>query len=144
MEPTWKKGEMVEVNASAYRWAEPKRWDVVVFDPPAEAVPGVGGAKGMGAWAFRVVGLPGDTVEFDGPQMLINGKPAQVPARMSGVSYKATTASGRPDGPNAPKYPYVVPDDKYFVLGDNADHANDSRLWGGLSRVRILGKVLGK
>ncbi len=55
MEPTIKKNEIVNVEFNAYSSAPPNRWDVVVFEAPL---------KNQGQWMKRVVGLPGEVVDF--------------------------------------------------------------------------------
>ena len=142
MEPTIKAGETVRVQMDAYQASSPQRWDVVAFKPPLHSMPAGSNTDDLGIWTFRIVGLPADTVSFDDVGLLLNGTyPLDRPLSIEKIQYKKTTASGLPDGPRSPGYPITVPADHYFVLGDNPDHANDSRLWGVLPRENILGKV---
>jgi signal peptidase I len=77
-----------------------------------------------------VIGLPGDRVEIDRGQVIVNGKPlaeTYVPDDYRDhQSYAART----------------VPPDDYFVLGDHRSSSNDSRNWGYVDRKYIYGKAV--
>jgi signal peptidase I len=67
-----------------------------------------------------------------------------MPERMSGIKYLSPDHTAYSNANSTITFPYVVPADHYFVLGDNSANANDSRFWGGLPRSNILGRVKGK
>lgn len=141
MEPTIKADELIKVDTGAYATSSPRRWDVVVFTPPLHAAPAASNADELGIWTFRIVGLPGDVVSFDETGLLINGAvPSDRPSSIEDIQYRKMAASR----PRSPTYPYTVPGGEYFVLGDNTDHANDSRFWGSLAKTNIIGKVRDK
>jgi signal peptidase I len=145
MEPTIKADETIQVQENAYRSSRPQRWDVVAFTPPIYSVAAASKTDDLGIWIFRIVGIPGDIVSFDDAGLLINGTtPSDRPSLIKSIQYKETTASGVPSRPRSPSYPFTVPDGQYFVLGDNPDHANDSRVWGPLPWSSILGRVENK
>jgi len=145
MEPTIRPDERIQVQMNAYWFSPPRRWDVVVFTPPVCSVPAGTVFADLGIWTFRIVGIPGDVIAFDDTQLLINGSaPGDRPYEIRNIQYKKTTAAGVPERWCSPTYPLTIPEGQYFVLGDNPDHANDSRAWGLLSRERILGKVAKK
>jgi len=145
MEPTIKADETIQVQMNAYRSSTPQRWDVVAFTPPVHSVAAGSNTDNLGVWIFRIAGLPGDIISFDDAGLLINGNsPSGRPSLIQNIKFKKNTASGAPSAPRSPTYPFTVPDGQYFVLGDNPDHANDSRLWGSLPRESILGKVKNK
>jgi len=145
MEPTIRPDERIQVQMNAYRSLPPQRWDVVVFTPPMRSVPAGTVFSDLGIWTFRIVGTPGDIITFDDTQLLINGSvPSDRPSEIRHIQYKKTTAAGVPERWCSPTYPLTIPEGQYFVLGDNPDHANDSRSWGLLPRERILGKVAKK
>jgi signal peptidase I len=90
---------------------------------------------------MRVIGLPGEMVEVRDGGVVVDGLLLSPPAQLSGVRYAAATDSKPPP---RMAYPFQVPGDSYFVLGDNAAHAFDSRFWGALPRENILGWVRDK
>lgn len=131
MLPTIKKDEVVTADMSAYAKASPARWDVVIFTEPKTGQP----------WCARVVGLPGENLDIQTQGIFINGKNTPLPAHLTNVSYLPTIA-GAPPGSVA--FPFQVPAETYFVLGDNTTNSYDSRFWGPLPASNILGKVIGK
>ena len=135
MEPTIKRGEVITVDSGAYSSTGPSRWDVIVFEAP----------KGhSGHWASRVVGLPGETVAIKSGELLINGRIEVIPGHVKISGYLEPKPNKALSGSGPVTFPYTVPPDTYFVLGDNVANALDSRYWGGLEASKVLGKVSGK
>ena len=161
MMPTLLVGDFILVNKYAYGIrlpvlntkvidiGEPERGDVVVFRYPKD--PSVDYIK-------RVVGLPGDRIGYYNKILHINGKPvAQVPAGVyvgkgSGVSMSGAGKRREQLGdvqhqilvmPRTPglEGEYVVPDNEYFVMGDNRDNSNDSRYWGTVPEQNLVGRA---
>lgn len=135
MEPTIKAGEFVEVNFAAFKTKSPERWDLVAFEGPID---------GKHIWLKRIVGLPGEEIDFDANGLLINGKSVSSPSKLGLAPYtlhrKKTTGLKL----SAPEFPYKVPAGSYFVMGDNVENSLDSRYWGALESHKIVGKVAGK
>ncbi len=76
----------------------------------------------------RIVGLPGETIEFRDNRVYINGK-------LLDESYtQSPTVSFDGEGPK------VIPANHYFMLGDNRTNSSDSRLWGTVARELVYGK----
>lgn len=107
-----------------YPFHPPLRGDIIVFNAPT-----AGSDK---PFIKRVIGLPGETVSVRDGQVLING-------RTLDEDYLGSTATswpGRPDG-----YELVVPEDHYFVLGDNRNNSTDSRSFGPVPMDSVIGKA---
>jgi signal peptidase I len=140
MEETLQIGDRVIVNKLAYRLGDPSRGDVVVFEPETfeqESVPrkvarnlleSIGLRTPESDLIKRVIGLPGDTVEIRDNHVVVNGTPIDEPYL-------------RPDLVMPDQGPWVVPEGFYFVMGDNRDHSNDSRVFGAIARDRIVGRA---
>jgi len=163
MKPTILEGDYVYVNKLAYdlkvpfttwhlaEWGAPRRGDIVVFYSPKDGT----------RLVKRAVGLPGDTVELRDDQLIINGLPVEykpIDAELlhdvtanerAGSVYATEELPGREhmvEGiPNAPAIrtfgPYRVPENCYFMMGDNRDNSFDSRYFGMVPRNRILGRA---
>lgn len=132
MSPTTAPGEKVTVDYSAYAFSQPKRWDVVAFEPP-------GGSNQT--WVFRVVALPGERVDFASNGIAVNGRPLGLPLEITNVTYLSMDVMGRR---SMVPSPYLVPMSSYFLLGDNSRNASDSRFLGAIPRTNIVGRVRGK
>ena len=130
MDPTFQHGEYVMTDKLSYRFNNPQRGDVVVFKAPTSAQC----PEGAGCdFIKRIIGLPGDTVEVKDNHFYLNGELLAEPYLDSSVVTKPYnyTLNG----------PVMVPQNSYFVSGDNRPHSSDSRLWGPVSRDDIVGKV---
>lgn len=157
MMPTLLAGDFILVNKFAFGIrlpvlntkildsGEPQRGDVAVFRYPEE--PSV-------AYIKRIVGLPGDRLEYRNKQLFVNGEPVPqqaVPtspqARLNGYEIRQE-ALGKVNhliqisqGGDDLYRNYVVPPGHYFVLGDNRDNSRDSRFWGPLPEANLIGKA---
>ena len=100
----------------------PTSGDIIVFRPPINESQN---------FVKRIIGLPGDRVQIvrDGT-VFVNGLPQDEP-------YVIEDPSDPPQQPGE----WVVPEDSYFVLGDNRAQSADSRDWGTVPRDHIIGKV---
>jgi signal peptidase I len=117
MEPTIYDGQGVMKFRVAYWFGSPQRGDVITFDHPQEE-------RGL---IKRVIALPGEWVQVTKDYVYINGEPLEEPYIK---------------GENRPVYPRTqVPEDSYFVMGDNRSHSTDSRVWGMVPRENITGRA---
>lgn len=126
---------------------EPGRGDVVVFRPPHDP---------LRNYVKRIVGVPGDTLSMRNKTLVLNGVPRDEPyahhlggrgdAAHPGMGWQSDhlVARGRRGHPYVPSRdnwgPIVVPEGRYFVLGDNRDNSEDSRYWGFVDRETIRGQ----
>lgn len=161
MMPTLLVGDFILVNKFSYgirlpvlnrkiiENGAPEKGDIIVFRYPEN--PSVDYIK-------RVVGAPGDHVAYQSKVLYINGKVAkQQPVGiyngvgggavmtgsreniedLNGTSHHILTMSGRPDM----NFEFIVPENEYFVMGDNRDNSRDSRFWGTVPDRNLVGKA---
>lgn len=157
MEGTLLVGDFLLVNKAAFGasipgfgfevpgFDEPERGDVVVFHPPHEP---------QKNYVKRIVGAPHDTIEMRDKRLYRNGAPVEEPyaryvdrsgdAVHPGMRWQSNhlIASTRTRyEPTRDNWgPIVVPEERYFVLGDNRDNSEDSRYWGFVARDQIRGR----
>lgn len=124
MEPNFHDGEYILTNKYEYRFADPKRGDVVVFKSPQN--PDIDFIK-------RVIGLPGDHVKLLGNHFYIN----DVLLNENYIAPELFTYYGSFLREGAE---IVVPKDRLFVVGDNRPRSSDSREWGTIEKSSIIGK----
>jgi signal peptidase I len=153
MEPTLDIGQRVLVNRFSTRLGDdPEPGEVVVFHPPAnateqglpacgappgsrregQACPEPGSDESDQAFIKRVVAGPGDTLAIKDGIPIVNGKPFEgdwqiIPCRgAAGCDFPT---------------PITVPDDHFFMMGDNRPNSKDSRFWGAVPGDWIIGQA---
>lgn len=164
MIPTILEGDRILVNKLAYdlkipyttfhiaEWSNPQEGDIVVCYSPVDDI----------RLVKRVVGVPGDTIEMQDNQLIINGKKlnyeyvAQVldtdaspGTKLDHYRYTENMICIKHSIIVTPQYPSVhrsfgpvtIPEGKYFMMGDNRDNSEDSRYFGFIDRSQIIGKA---
>jgi len=108
-------------------WKNPKRQQIIIFKPPYDS--------SLPDYVKRVIGLPGETVDVHDGAVWIDGK-----------KLEENYTIGRTEAPTRSQLigdfaglPYKVPENCYFVMGDNRENSLDSRYWGCVPRNDILG-----
>ena len=131
MEDALYAGDFILVYKLAYQLGdEPKPGEVVVFHYPLNP---------SKTYVKRIAGLPGQTVQIIDKQIYINGRPWADPLTVKHRDENIFPAALS----NRDNYgPLQVPPDQYFVLGDNRDDSQDSRVWGFVEKGQLLGKAL--
>ncbi|MDU0811653.1 signal peptidase I [Bacillus siamensis] len=125
MEPTLHDRERIFVNMTVKYISDFKRGQIVVLNGENEH------------YVKRIIGLPGDTVEMKNDQLYINGKKVSEPYL---AANKKKAKQGGFDRLTEDFGPVKVPDDKYFVMGDNRRESMDSRNGLGLfTKKQIAG-----
>lgn len=162
MIPTLLVGDFILVNKFSYGvrlpvihtkildMGSPKRGDVAVFRYPIN--PALDYIK-------RVVGLPGDTIEYRDKTLFVNGEQIEMTKgdfykdphsgdvvetqiekleNLMGVEHKMLVSAS----PNSRKTgSWKIPEGQYFFVGDNRDNSNDSRYWGTVPEENLVGKA---
>ncbi|MBT0652791.1 signal peptidase I [Geomobilimonas luticola] len=105
---------------------DPRRGDVIVFEYPEDP---------SKDFIKRVVGTPGDEVQVIDKKVFVNGKPYDNPHEV----HKEKDVIPKEQNPRDNFGPVRVPENSYFVMGDNRDRSYDSRFWGFVKNEKIKG-----
>ncbi len=131
MLPTIKVGETCVVDQ--YSSIEVQRFDIVMFKAP-EAAKKITREEGDVKYISRVIGLPNEKIEIKDKKVFINDKLLDEP-------FEKITESEYPDE----NFPAItIPENSYFMLGDNRPNSFDSRFWKPptIKKSDILGKLV--
>jgi signal peptidase I len=118
MVPTLKINDRIMTSKLTYKFADIKRGDIVVFNPPL---------KSKYPYVKRVIGLPNETISINNSIVYINGKPLKEP-------YISELPINEFES-------YKIPANNIFLMGDNRNNSYDSRYWGAISINNIIGKA---
>lgn len=118
MEPNFHDGQFLLVSKIEYMIHPPQRGDVIVFRYPLQPTRD---------FIKRVIGVPGDQVDIQNSQILVNGEPLHeiYPLNQGSYNYGPVTMGA----------------EEYFVLGDNRNNSSDSHSWGMVPVKNIIGKA---
>jgi signal peptidase I len=122
MQPTIEPGDRILVNRLSYRIGDVERGDIIVFKSPQDHEVD---------FVKRVIAVGGDTIEVDNHMVRVNGEPIVEDYISQWVN------------PDRIFPEQTVPEGKFFVMGDNRDNSQDSRLWNPpwLYEEDIIGKA---
>ncbi|WP_373895665.1 signal peptidase I [Virgibacillus natechei] len=130
MEPTLQDGNLLMVNTFIYDITEVDRFDVIVFH-----------ANKQSDYVKRVIGLPGDMIEYKDDSLYVNGEQKE-------EDFLESFAEASDSTPFTNDFTLTditgndeVPEGKLFVMGDNRQDSLDSRSFGFISASQLVGKV---
>ncbi len=113
MDPTLNDKDIMLLDEISYRFSDIERFDIVVVKEEDEYL------------IKRVIGLPGETVEYKNDKLYIDGKYVKEDFKHKETFDFSTT----------------LDKDEYFIMGDNRTNSTDSRVFGPISRDKIMGKT---
>ena len=116
-------GDRVIGNRLAYTFGDPQRGDIAIFKFPDDE---------SQLFIKRVIGLPGDKIQIINGLVYVND------------SAEPLEEDYLPEEPTGDFGPFYVPEDSYFMLGDNRNYSKDSRLWENtyVKRDKVLAKAV--
>ncbi len=125
MFPNYHNGEYILTNLISLKLETLKRGEVIVFKAPINQEKD---------FIKRIIGLPGETVSLKDGGVFVNRK------KLDETSYLPSDFKTYGGAFLAEGAEVIVPDNNYFVLGDNRNFSSDSREWGFVSKDKIIGK----
>jgi signal peptidase I len=126
MRPTLIEGDRILVNKFIYKFREPKRGEVIVFKSPEDR---------KKDFIKRLVGLPNENIQISNGTILIDNSPVEDPV------FEKQRYYNRGDF-GVEGQSVIVPNDAYYVLGDNSISSRDSRYWGFMPKKYLLGRAI--
>lgn len=131
MQPTLKEGHHFYINKLTNRFNKIERFDIVVFHMPGEKQ----------ALVKRVIGLPGEKIEYRDDKLYVNGKYVPEPF----LKKNKEKVYGNPITGNFTLKEITgketVPEKCIFVIGDNRLNSRDSRHFGFVHEKNVIGEV---
>ena len=116
MMPNFLNAEYLLTEKVTYYLHKPQRGDVVVLRPPPNV-------SDTDEFIKRIIGLPGETLRLHNGRVYINGQ-------LLNESYIASDVNTNGGSFLADDTDFTVPDNQFFLMGDNREHSSDSRFWG--------------
>ena len=149
MRPTLKEGDRIIVERYSRFFKTPQRGDIMVFYPPFAELKNTPVALFKRLTGFfcddiayikRVIGLPGEKFEIKLDKtgaytVYINDIPLNEPYIQSKFEYTPC------QDPRVNCGPFIIPEHKYMMLGDNRAHSQDGRFWGTLDESQFIGRA---
>lgn len=124
MDTTLIEGQKLVVDRISYKLSTPQRFDIVAVKFPSQDA----------YWVKRIIGLPGERVEYANNVLYINGRTFDEPFLDAGIKTNDFSTDAFFPATNG-----VLPADRYLVLGDNRSNSRDGRQLGTLTKSDILG-----
>ncbi|MCF3572618.1 signal peptidase I [Planktothrix agardhii 1806] len=126
MFPTLEINDRLVIEKVSYYLKSPQFGDIIVFTPPSQLQEiGYGADQ---AFIKRIIGKPGQIIEVKNGRVYIDNEP----------QFERYIA----EEPHYQLSPVKVPDNSYFMMGDNRNDSNDSHVWGFLPKENIIGRAV--
>ncbi len=125
MEPNFQNGDYILTNKLEYKLGDPKRGDIVIFKSPTN--------KDVD-YIKRVIGLPGETVMLKDQHFYVNGQLLEEKYPYNTPVYGESFLHENQE--------ITIPEDYYFVVGDNRPGSSDSREFGPVNKYDFIGKAI--
>lgn len=122
MQPTFQTGQFLLVSRVNYMFSNPTYGDIIVFHYPNQP---------RDDYIKRVIGIPGDVIEFRGTELYVNGRAMQEPY----INEPCQSLRCRDER-------WELEANEFFVMGDNRNQSSDSRSFGPVSRQFIVGEAV--
>ena len=122
MDPSFENGDYLIIDEISYRFKAPERGEVIVFKFPYD---------NSQRFIKRIIGLPGETVEVAGGNIIIHQESGPVVLDETGYINDFTDSDVK----------IQLAYNEYFVMGDNRDSSFDSRRFGPITTKDIIGRV---
>jgi signal peptidase I len=123
MEPNYWENEWIIVNKLAYKFHAPQTGDIIVFQPPIYSTK---------PFIKRIIGLPGESVEIKNGTVYVHKTDGSIITMQEPyIKEQFPTNYSSP----------IIPENEYFVMGDNRNNSSDSRSGWLISRDKIIGKA---
>ncbi len=125
---TIQENDRVIASRLAYKFDKPERFDIAIFEYPDNEEQ---------LFVKRIIGLPGETVSIQDGTVYITGE--------DGKTHQLEEDYVSDENKDHYNGTFVVPENSYFVMGDNRDNSVDSRYWittNFVSEDKLVGKVL--
>jgi signal peptidase I len=138
------RGDHVFVNKILWNFRLPRRGEIMVFE--TDGIPSLPPGT---HYIKRMSGLPGERLEIQPPNLLINGKVVTEPATIRRIAEQQPGYSGyqyvdpRSPGLSASHPAIQLGASQYIALGDNTHNSRDSRYWGHVPAVNLVGPAAG-
>jgi signal peptidase I len=129
-------GDRIFVEKYAYWFSKPERGDIVVVK--TDDISSMWPENEI--YIKRIIGIPGDILSIQDGHLFNHGQPVTEPPLLAKRAILNTPVGTQPYLARAADT-FVVSNDCYFVVGDNTTNSFDSRHWGTLLKINIIGKV---
>ena len=123
MEPNYWENEWMIVNKLSYKFHEPQRGDIIVFQPPISSTK---------PFIKRIIGLPGESVEIKNGTVYVHKTDGSIITLQEPYIKESFSTNYKSN---------IIPENEYFVMGDNRNNSSDSRGGWLVSRDKIFGKA---